>query len=88
MLRVYRNPVPVSPAKVKSSSGENWAKLTKAVCKISMQSKPCQHQLNTVIRMYASQFYVEIREAIQDNFIASVVPFSASFLIKADGRGG
>lgn len=53
-----------------------------------MQSEPCQHQLNTVIRMYASWFHVEICEEIQDNFIASIVPFSASFLIKADGRGG
>ena len=38
--------------------------------------------------MYALRSYVEIREAIRDNFIASVFPFSASFLIKAEGRRG
>ena len=51
-----------------------------------MQSEPCQHQLNTVICLYALRFYAEIREAIRDNFIACIVPFSASFLIKAGGR--
>lgn len=86
MLRVYRNPVSVSPAKVKSSSGELVQ--IKAVCKFSMQSEPCQHQLNAVVLVYALRFYVEIREAIQGNFIASIVPFSAFFLIKADGRRG
>ena len=44
-----------------------------------MQSEPCQHQLNAVVLVYALRFYVEIREAVQGNFIASIVPFSAFF---------
>ena len=47
--------------------------------KSCLPAKPCQHQLNTVIGMYALRFFVEIREAIQNNFIVYHISFFRPF---------